>query len=188
VTGLFCHRRRRNAKHRRPLDASVGASGPHDFAVRLMRHSSKAPKRPPHPAPNVRDDSRNVPLGEAGRGELVEMICPTAKGKYFLPEDWTTEITWPATLLICPSGKPRRNHVHRMDRRSIFQRPIISLNGRPNLATRISAALAVDEAAHNYGGGDATGNAAFAPRLPLKPAPPNRQWVSPSRRTRRSNH
>jgi hypothetical protein len=33
------------------LDASVGASEPHDFAVRFPRHSSKAPLRPPHPAP-----------------------------------------------------------------------------------------------------------------------------------------
>ena len=43
VTGLFCHRRLRNmgpVRARlgrlaiRKLDASVGASGPHDFAVR----------------------------------------------------------------------------------------------------------------------------------------------------------
>jgi hypothetical protein len=33
VTGLFCHRRLRNTF--RELDASVGASGPHDFAVRV---------------------------------------------------------------------------------------------------------------------------------------------------------
>jgi hypothetical protein len=32
VTGLSCHRRLRGYPHR--LDASVGASGPHDFAVR----------------------------------------------------------------------------------------------------------------------------------------------------------
>src|ERR1700677_5105751 len=32
VTGLGCHRRRRSCLHK--LDASVGASGPHDFAVR----------------------------------------------------------------------------------------------------------------------------------------------------------
>ena len=32
VTGLFCHRRLRETSRR--LDASVGASGPHDFAVR----------------------------------------------------------------------------------------------------------------------------------------------------------
>jgi len=34
VTGLSCHHHRRDAKHRRQFDASVGASGPHDFAVR----------------------------------------------------------------------------------------------------------------------------------------------------------
>jgi hypothetical protein len=33
VTGLFCHRRRRN--YFRQLDTSVGAPGPHDFAVRF---------------------------------------------------------------------------------------------------------------------------------------------------------
>jgi hypothetical protein len=33
------------------LDASIGASGPHDFAVRDLRCSSKAPSRPPHPIP-----------------------------------------------------------------------------------------------------------------------------------------
>jgi hypothetical protein len=33
VTGLFCHRHRRN--YFRQLDTSVGASGPHDFTVRL---------------------------------------------------------------------------------------------------------------------------------------------------------
>ena len=33
------------------LDASIGASGPHDFAVHLTRCSSKAHRRPPHPIP-----------------------------------------------------------------------------------------------------------------------------------------
>jgi hypothetical protein len=35
VTGLCCHRHRRDAKHHRQLDASPGAPGPHDFAVRI---------------------------------------------------------------------------------------------------------------------------------------------------------
>ena len=48
-TGLSCPRRLRSCLHR--LDTSVGASGPHDFAVRFTRHSSKAHPRPPHPAP-----------------------------------------------------------------------------------------------------------------------------------------
>jgi hypothetical protein len=33
------------------LDTSIGASGPHDFAVRDPRCSSKAHPRPPHPIP-----------------------------------------------------------------------------------------------------------------------------------------
>jgi hypothetical protein len=33
----FCHRRWQDAEHHRPLDASVEASEPHDFTVRLTR-------------------------------------------------------------------------------------------------------------------------------------------------------
>jgi hypothetical protein len=33
------------------LDASVGASGPHDFAVRIRRPRLWRRPRPPHPAP-----------------------------------------------------------------------------------------------------------------------------------------
>src|SRR5258705_591547 len=40
VTMLGCHRRLRFS---RQLDTSVGASGPHDFAVHLKRRSSSAP-------------------------------------------------------------------------------------------------------------------------------------------------
>src|SRR5205085_1387532 len=64
VTGLSCHCRQR--KYFRQLDASVGASGPHDFAVREARaFVFRATSRPPHPAPNVRDD-RETPLSGTG--------------------------------------------------------------------------------------------------------------------------
>jgi hypothetical protein len=47
------------------LDPSVGGSGPHDFAVRSElirpRETALEPKRPSHPASNVRDD-RETPL------------------------------------------------------------------------------------------------------------------------------
>jgi hypothetical protein len=43
-----CHRRRRNCCRR--LDASIGASGPHDFAVRLRRVRLSRHPRPSHPA------------------------------------------------------------------------------------------------------------------------------------------
>ena len=47
MTGLSCHRRRRDAKHHRQLDTSVGVSGPHDFAVRFKRTRLLRHQRPP---------------------------------------------------------------------------------------------------------------------------------------------
>jgi hypothetical protein len=83
VTGLSCHRRLADTSAK--LDASVGAPGPHGFAVRdppspkasaacppkLQRRrkqhrSSSALPRPPHPMPNVCDD-RETPLYGPGR-------------------------------------------------------------------------------------------------------------------------
>jgi hypothetical protein len=49
VTGLFCHPRPRDTS--RELDASVGASGPHGFAVRVDIARLATSPRPPHPAP-----------------------------------------------------------------------------------------------------------------------------------------
>jgi hypothetical protein len=49
VTGLVCHRHQRSRL--RKLDASVGASGPHDFAVRVSTIRQARCPRPPHPAP-----------------------------------------------------------------------------------------------------------------------------------------
>src|SRR5436305_14821203 len=48
-SGLVCHCRRQVTTCR--LDASVGASGPHDFAVRISAVRQKHYQRPPHPAP-----------------------------------------------------------------------------------------------------------------------------------------
>jgi hypothetical protein len=59
VTGLVCHRRLR--KGSRKLDASVGASGPHDFAVRIRRASSLRTISVHRIPPHVRDD-RETPL------------------------------------------------------------------------------------------------------------------------------
>src|SRR3977135_2600921 len=50
----------------RELDASTGASGPHDFAVRLGRARQSQPSRPSLPAPNVRDDRETPLLAGAG--------------------------------------------------------------------------------------------------------------------------
>ena len=63
VTGLFCHRRLQVIS--RKLDTSVGASGPHDFAVRLSRLRRQRHQRPPHPAPRFVTIA-SAPLVEAG--------------------------------------------------------------------------------------------------------------------------
>ena len=79
VTGLFCHRRRRSCL--RQLDASVGASGPHDFAVRSSAARLASPPRPPHPAPNVRDD-RATPL-ERRRDRIdIFLFLPRGQAKF----------------------------------------------------------------------------------------------------------
>jgi hypothetical protein len=91
VTGLVCHHRRRDAKHHRRLDASVGASGPHGFAVRLStvryRHISvhRIPSR-------VRDD-REPPLQWNETARDMQVIWVGREREYFLTEDWTTQIT-----------------------------------------------------------------------------------------------
>jgi hypothetical protein len=50
VIGLSCHHRRRIIRR---LDASVEASGRHNFAVRVRRIRLVRQSRPPHPLPNV---------------------------------------------------------------------------------------------------------------------------------------
>ena len=50
----------------RKLDASVEASGPHDFAVRLSAVRQQHHQRPPHPAPDVRDDRETPLVGRDG--------------------------------------------------------------------------------------------------------------------------
>jgi hypothetical protein len=58
VTGLCCHHRQRNAARIvANLNASVGASGPHGFAVCFGIIRLVMPPHPSHPALNVRDDA-----------------------------------------------------------------------------------------------------------------------------------
>jgi hypothetical protein len=100
-----CIRAREGRHNIRVLDASVGASGPHDFAVRnnisrpravdRSQASSTCPAIPSHARrcrvhrnpPRVRDDGQHPSCGVGWR-ELVEMICPTGE-VYFCKQDWT---------------------------------------------------------------------------------------------------
>ena len=91
---LFCHRRLRTC-HRK-LDASTAASGPHDFAVRFMRATSRA-FRVHRISPRVRDD-RDPPLVTGETRGVKSLICPTARAEYFCARYLDR------LLLICPSG------------------------------------------------------------------------------------
>jgi hypothetical protein len=69
------------------LDASIGASGPHDFAVRISRARQLQLPRPPHPTA-FRDDREPPLLSGETRGE-TPLICPTRQAEYFLEADLT---------------------------------------------------------------------------------------------------
>ena len=99
VTGLSCHRRPQEALASWKLDTSVGVSGPHDFAVRNSRArlAHRRVHRIPHPT--FVTIAKRPSLRGTGWRELVALICPTAKAKYFSREGWT---------VICPSGAGKR--------------------------------------------------------------------------------
>jgi hypothetical protein len=89
VTGLCCHRRSREALASWKLDTSVGVSGPHDFAVRnnIARPQARSSRRYHRIHRIPRPTSVTIAIRPScGRetGELVALICPTAKAEYFL--------------------------------------------------------------------------------------------------------
>jgi hypothetical protein len=82
------------------LSASVGAPGPHDFAVRVSAARLASLTRPPHPA------STSVtiairPSCEGGTVRTLRLIWVSEKAKYFLRRDWTG---FCGREVICPSG------------------------------------------------------------------------------------
>src|ERR1700728_1174079 len=81
VTGLCCHHRRRDAKHHRQLDASVGASGPHGFAVRKITLSSVAYPRPSHPNPTFVTIAKR-PFVWAGMARDMQVIWVRGQDKF----------------------------------------------------------------------------------------------------------
>ena len=82
----------------RELDASVGASGPHAFAVRLTRHSSKAHSASTASCPASVTISSRPSVGQDGDGYRV--ICIFGKSEYFCKRGWTEG------AINCPSDLP----------------------------------------------------------------------------------
>jgi hypothetical protein len=100
--GLFC--RRHQWKCFRQFNASVEASGPHDFSVRTDAPRLRATVRPSHPAPNVRDDREAPLLRSAGWLESVMLCLAISEAKYFCRKGWTQARHGAWRALICPPG------------------------------------------------------------------------------------
>ena len=88
------------ANYIRKLDASVGASGPHDFAVRFARCSSHSATASIASRSNVRDD-RETPLCGTGRREYG-FDLGLARNGFFL--NGRLDKRQSEDDLICPSG------------------------------------------------------------------------------------
>ena len=92
------------------LDASVGASGPHDFAVRFRRRSSDVAKASTASRTNDRDD-HDTPLLWNGTDESIMLCLANRETKYFSLKGWTQrqdtkwqsqpvgQISWPSSPL-----------------------------------------------------------------------------------------
>src|ERR1035438_4579416 len=73
------------------LDASVGASGPHVFAVRISAVRQRRLRVHRIPA-RVRDD-RETPLSSGGTAALLHLIWVFGKSEYFCRWGWTGQIS-----------------------------------------------------------------------------------------------
>jgi len=120
----------------RELDASVGASGPHGFAVRTQYHSSfdiayvhRIPSR-------VRDD-REPPLQWDETARFMQVIWVGSEGRIFLAKGLDTD------LLCCPSGKVGlpSQQPHRHPDVLAFGEPRRMLRCGPSFEARKSAHL-----------------------------------------------
>jgi len=98
------------------LDISVEISGPHDFAVRDKRIRLVRQARPPHPAPNTRDD-REAPLirardGTDDAGDLgvrsMRTHCGTlARRANHVPRAWRM-----SRGIVIPDAAQPRSGIH----------------------------------------------------------------------------
>src|SRR5665647_2662095 len=80
------------------LDASVEASGPHDFAVRQPHRPSSAPPASTASRSAFRDVAQRP--SEERDGDRYKVIWVFGKSEYFFKWGWTD--FW----VICPSGRP----------------------------------------------------------------------------------
>ena len=78
----------------------IAHGNPYGPALQLPLARATLP-RPPHPAPNVRDD-RETPLFRDGMSMDIDLIWVRRETKYFSNQGWTIDL--PEARLICPTG------------------------------------------------------------------------------------
>src|SRR3954469_12126345 len=99
VIGLVCHRRFACAK----LDASVEASGPHDFAVRVQHRSSAVPNSVHRIPSRVRDDRERPSVGRDGA--IRKVFCLVLEARYFCGQGWTGVLRNSPARVIASAAK-----------------------------------------------------------------------------------
>src|SRR3954447_16371311 len=101
VIGLVCHRRLARLSAR--LDASVEASEPHDFAVRVQHRSSAVPST------SIASRPASVTIASApslGRdGAIKRVFCLGRKCNYFLIRGWTGDLRKLPRRVIASAAK-----------------------------------------------------------------------------------
>jgi hypothetical protein len=107
VTGLVCHRRQWSCL--RQLDASVGASGPHRFAVREISAFVNALACVHRILPRVRDDLE-PPLVWDRTAKEVEVIWVKSEPKYFCEKGWTASRDLPRRTVKSSTDRPGVAH------------------------------------------------------------------------------
>src|ERR1700753_4224163 len=70
------------------LTPAIGASGPHDFAVRTSRARQSQLSRPSHPNPRFVTNA-HTPLVWDGMAQEVKLIWVKNKEEYFSSGGWT---------------------------------------------------------------------------------------------------
>src|SRR3982750_2500889 len=91
------------------LDASVEASGPHDFAVRVQHRSSAVPNSVHRIPSRVRDDRERPSVGRDGAIRKVFRVGEEAR--YFFGLGWTGDLrNSPANVVASAAKQPACDH------------------------------------------------------------------------------
>src|SRR4051812_7342805 len=85
------------------LDASVEASGPHDFAVRVQHRSSAVPNSVHCIPSRVRDDRERPSVGRDGA--IRKVFCLALEARYFCGQGWTGVLRNSPARVIASAAK-----------------------------------------------------------------------------------